>query len=80
MRTLGITALVFSVLVSACMAVLLTEAGQMLNVPLEWPLAALANRLPVAVICLLALVLGAFIVRREDVLGTGKLALVSAAY
>lgn len=79
MRTLGITALVFSVLVSACMAVLLTEAGQLLNVPLEWPLAALANRLPVAVICLLALVLGAVIVRREEVLGAGKLALVSAA-
>jgi hypothetical protein len=55
MRILGIAALLLSLLLSACMAVLLTEAGQLLNVPLDWPLAVLANRLPAAMICLVAL-------------------------
>ena len=79
MRILGIAALLLSLLLSACMAVLLTEAGQLLNVPLDWPLAALANRLPVAVICLAALVLGVVIAKKQDILGAGKLLLVSVA-
>jgi hypothetical protein len=79
MRILGITALLLSVTLSASMAVLLTEAGQLLNVPLDWPLAALANRLPVAIICLVALLLGLVIAKRQDILGTGKLVLVSVA-
>jgi hypothetical protein len=79
MRLVAIAALLIALIISAAMAVLLTEAGQLLNVPREWPLAALAARVPVAVTCLLALLVGVVMAKRVAVLGNLQLALVSMA-